>query len=294
MLLALALMALSPCDAAEPAAVVTFASGSDSVDVDADAVLEEFAGAVDVDVFVCVVGHADDVGDADANLALGARRAAAVRARLEALRVDPATLLVASRGEREPAVQEPIDDDARRLNRRVVLRVAPRENADVVLDLPLQPKTHDPVDDSDDSDDNDNSVDDDDDVDENRRRARARRTLAAADPPARAWVVAAGAACGAVVGGGVCCAAPFAAGIGAQMAATADHTLAGPDVGVGATVGTVVGGIAGLATAASAVALVRSLPDEQRVAVGVGALVVVLVFPAAGAAVGAAMGSGSL
>ena len=91
MLVALLLMALSPCDAAKPAAVVTFDSDSDSVDADADAVLEEFAGAVDVDVFVCVVGHADDVGDADENLALGARRAAAVRARLAAFRVDPAT-----------------------------------------------------------------------------------------------------------------------------------------------------------------------------------------------------------
>lgn len=73
---------------------------------------------------IAVVGHTDDVGDADANLALSKRRAAAVARYLESQGVDAARLKSVGKGETEPLV-EGTSAAARAKNRRVEIYILP-------------------------------------------------------------------------------------------------------------------------------------------------------------------------
>lgn len=65
-------------------------------------------------------GHADELGTREYNLALGERRANAVRDFLVLQGVDPSTLEVISYGEERPA-QTGSSESARAMNRRVVI-----------------------------------------------------------------------------------------------------------------------------------------------------------------------------
>ena len=69
-------------------------------------------------VEVTVVGHTDTTGTAAANLALGLRRAEAVRRLLVEAGLDGAAIETRSHGESDPAVATP-DDTAEPANRRV-------------------------------------------------------------------------------------------------------------------------------------------------------------------------------
>lgn len=71
------------------------------------------------DVTVTVEGHADERGTREYNLALGDRRANAVRNYLVALEVDPERILTISYGEERPAVPGN-DEEAWAENRRAV------------------------------------------------------------------------------------------------------------------------------------------------------------------------------
>jgi outer membrane protein OmpA-like peptidoglycan-associated protein len=69
-------------------------------------------------VEVTVVGHTDTTGTPDANLALGLRRAEAVRRLLVEAGLDAAAVETRSHGESDPAIATP-DDTAEPANRRV-------------------------------------------------------------------------------------------------------------------------------------------------------------------------------
>jgi outer membrane protein OmpA-like peptidoglycan-associated protein len=92
---------------------------------EAKAALDAFAGrlrADNVDVFVEIQGHTDNVGGAEYNLKLGERRAAAVRRYLSTQGVALHRMSVISYGETEP-VADNSTRDGRAQNRRVVLVV---------------------------------------------------------------------------------------------------------------------------------------------------------------------------
>lgn len=76
--------------------------------------LQQFPG-----VTVTIEGHADERGTTEYNLALGERRATAVKNYLVALGVDPARILTISYGEERP-VDPGHDESAYALNRRGV------------------------------------------------------------------------------------------------------------------------------------------------------------------------------
>jgi len=67
---------------------------------------------------VLIEGHCDEVGGPRYNLALGARRAAAVQSYLVSLGVDPGQLATASRGKDAPFCTTSSEDACRALNRR--------------------------------------------------------------------------------------------------------------------------------------------------------------------------------
>ncbi len=73
---------------------------------------------------VTVIGHTDDVGGAEENLALSDRRAASVAAWLVAAGIDPARISTVGKGETEP-VDPGSSDDSRAANRRVVVEIDP-------------------------------------------------------------------------------------------------------------------------------------------------------------------------
>ena len=70
---------------------------------------------------VVIEGHADERGSEEYNLALGERRAEAVRRYLEALGVAESQLRIVSYGESKPAALGS-DEAAWRLNRRAEFR----------------------------------------------------------------------------------------------------------------------------------------------------------------------------
>lgn len=76
--------------------------------------LQQFGG-----VSVTIEGHTDERGTREYNLALGERRAAAVRSYLQTLGVSPDRLLTISYGEERP-VDPAHDESAYALNRRAV------------------------------------------------------------------------------------------------------------------------------------------------------------------------------
>ena len=71
-----------------------------------------------------VIGHTDDVGDAEENAALSDRRAASVAAWLIAAGIDPARISTVGKGETEP-IAPGSSDDSRAANRRVVVEIDP-------------------------------------------------------------------------------------------------------------------------------------------------------------------------
>ncbi|MEO0558144.1 MAG: OmpA family protein, partial [Bacteroidota bacterium] len=73
---------------------------------------------------IAVVGHTDDVGEADANLDLSARRAQTVVAYLAARGVAPERLKAVGKGETEPLVND-TTPEARAQNRRVEVYILP-------------------------------------------------------------------------------------------------------------------------------------------------------------------------
>ena len=75
------------------------------------------------DVVITIEGHADERGTTEYNLALGDRRANAVRNYLMALGVDQERILTISYGEERPA-DPGHDDSAWGQNRRAVTTVA--------------------------------------------------------------------------------------------------------------------------------------------------------------------------
>ncbi len=72
-------------------------------------------------VVVVIEGHADERGSEEYNLALGERRAEAVRRYLSALGVDDSQMRIVSYGESKPAAMGH-DESAWRLNRRAEFR----------------------------------------------------------------------------------------------------------------------------------------------------------------------------
>lgn len=73
---------------------------------------------------VTVIGHTDDVGDAEENLALSNRRAASVAAWLSWAGIDPTRISTVGKGETEP-VDLGSSDGSRAANRRVVVEIDP-------------------------------------------------------------------------------------------------------------------------------------------------------------------------
>jgi peptidoglycan-associated lipoprotein len=74
--------------------------------------------------FVSIVGHCDDRGSFEYNLALGKKRAEAVKTYLVGRGVDTKRMIVISYGEHKPAASGQ-DEKARKLNRRVEFVVLP-------------------------------------------------------------------------------------------------------------------------------------------------------------------------
>lgn len=86
----------------------------------ADAVAAEMRGAPQTRLVV--EGHCDERGDLEYNLALGERRALAVRAYIVELGVDPGRITTRSYGEENPAALGH-DEASYQLNRRAELRL---------------------------------------------------------------------------------------------------------------------------------------------------------------------------
>lgn len=96
-------------------------------DYDSSTVLVQFRGIIQAhavalqanpDVVTTLEGHADERGSREYNLALGERRALAVKQQLVVLGVSPNQIRTVSFGEERPA-QSGHDEQAWRLNRRV-------------------------------------------------------------------------------------------------------------------------------------------------------------------------------
>lgn len=95
-------------------------------DYDSTQIIESERAKVDVaveyiktnpQISVVIEGHCDERGSADYNMALGERRALAVRAYMIGLGVDPARMQTKSYGKEKPAALEH-DESAWRINRR--------------------------------------------------------------------------------------------------------------------------------------------------------------------------------
>lgn len=113
-----------PAPQPDTLARVGFALDSSSVSRDAANTLDRDARVLQAHagVRVEVQGHCDDRGTTDYNLALGERRASAVKRYLVAQGVAPSALTTVSYGEEKPlALGE--DEDAWAANRRAELRV---------------------------------------------------------------------------------------------------------------------------------------------------------------------------
>ncbi len=104
--------------------VLHFDSGAERLTAAAEALVPDILAVVRARgrPDVSIVGHTDTTGSARANIDLGMRRAALVRALLEASGLDPDLIEVSSHGEANPAVSTP-DNRAEALNRRVDVSV---------------------------------------------------------------------------------------------------------------------------------------------------------------------------
>lgn len=104
--------------------IIEFESGSARLTPLGEDILEEMAGSlIEIgDARVQVVGHTDDVGSRQANLALSHARAEAVREHLAGLGVPRANLAVLGKGPDEP-VADNATEDGRARNRRIQFQV---------------------------------------------------------------------------------------------------------------------------------------------------------------------------
>jgi peptidoglycan-associated lipoprotein len=98
---------------------VHFEFDSSAIDSESRAVIEAHAVylAANVDILLSLEGHADERGTREYNLALGERRAQAVRRMLRLLGVDGERLTATSYGEENP-IATGSNESAWRLNRR--------------------------------------------------------------------------------------------------------------------------------------------------------------------------------
>lgn len=101
-----------------------FDLGSDALTAESKALVPEILATVAArgQPDVAVIGHTDTTGAADANVALGLRRAALVRDLLVGAGLEPALVEVASHGEANPVEATP-DNTANARNRRVEVTV---------------------------------------------------------------------------------------------------------------------------------------------------------------------------
>lgn len=101
-----------------------FDSGGDTLTAESKALVPDILATVQARVRpdVSIIGHTDTTGAADANVALGLRRATSVRELLVAAGLDQALVDVASHGEANPVEPTP-DNTANARNRRVEVTV---------------------------------------------------------------------------------------------------------------------------------------------------------------------------
>ncbi|KLJ03002.1 cell envelope biogenesis protein OmpA [Luteimonas sp. FCS-9] len=104
--------------------IIEFRSGSATLTPLGAGILDEMAAKLQElgDARVQVVGHTDDVGQRESNLALSHARAEAVRAHLARRGIDPQRISVLGRGPDEP-IADNATEDGRARNRRIQFRL---------------------------------------------------------------------------------------------------------------------------------------------------------------------------
>lgn len=105
---------------------ILFAHDSSQLDNQAQDLIREQAAwlAGNPDVSVQIIGHCDQNGSEDYNMALGEKRATAVKTGLENLGISPQRLTEVSHGKNSP-VPTTTDQTAARINRRVEFKIQP-------------------------------------------------------------------------------------------------------------------------------------------------------------------------
>lgn len=105
---------------------ILFASNSFQLDEQAQALIREQAAwlAANPDINVQIIGYCDQSGSADYNMALGEKRAHAVKIFLENLGIAPQRLTEISNGANSPLGASGDQNDAR-INRRVEFKIQP-------------------------------------------------------------------------------------------------------------------------------------------------------------------------
>ena len=105
--------------------IIEFESGKATLTPSGQAILDEMAGALHKvkDRKVEVIGHTDNVGLRESNVALSLARAEAVRSYLAGRGVDPGMVAVSGQGPDRP-VADNASADGRARNRRIEFRVA--------------------------------------------------------------------------------------------------------------------------------------------------------------------------
>lgn len=105
---------------------IFFAFNSCTLDEQAQEVVREQAAwlAANPDVSVQIIGYCDQSGPKDYNMALGKKRANAVKTSLENLGISPQRLTEISYGEKSP-VRTTTNQAAARINRRVEFKIQP-------------------------------------------------------------------------------------------------------------------------------------------------------------------------
>lgn len=117
---------------------VTFDTGSDVLNADGSRIIENLAMILsEKDQFsINIVGHTDNVGDAERNQVLSERRAASVANMIIGRGVRAEDVNITGRGDSAPLVPN-TDDATRRLNRRVEITLAPKRLLIEALDRAL-------------------------------------------------------------------------------------------------------------------------------------------------------------
>lgn len=105
--------------------IIEFDSGKATLTPSGQAILDEMAGALHKvkDRKVEVIGHTDNVGLRESNVALSLARAEAVRSYLAGRGIDPGMVAVSGQGPDRP-VADNANPDGRARNRRIEFRVA--------------------------------------------------------------------------------------------------------------------------------------------------------------------------